>query len=79
MRVCRPGYIAQINRKEGVARIWSWVGERVVAVVDIYKRQVIWAEEGLEVQILCDDIHIKAKRKPRAFATLLAADLSFSS
>ena len=79
MRVCRAGYFAQIDRKEGVARIWSWVGERVVAVIDLYKRQVIWAEEGIEVKVLCDDIHIKAKRKPRAFATLPAADLSFSS
>ena len=79
MRVCRPGYFAQVDRKAGLVRVWSWAGERVVAVIDLYKRKVIWSEEGLEVKVLCDDIHIRIKRKPRAFATLPAADLSFSS
>ena len=78
MRVCRAGYFAQIDRKEGIVRVWHWAGQKVVAVIDLYKRQVIWAEEELEVEVLCDDIHIKAKRKPRAFATL-TADLSFSN
>ena len=78
MRVCRAGYFAQIDRKEGLVRVWHWAGERVVAVIDLYKRQVIWAEEELEVKVLCDDIHITVKRKPRVFATL-TADLSFSS
>ena len=59
MRVCRQGYFARVDRKEGVVRVWHWAGDRVVAVIDLYKRKVIWAQEGIEVQILCEDIHIK--------------------
>ncbi len=61
MKVCRPGYFAQKD-KNGIVRVWNWAGQKVVAVIDIYTRKVIWAEEGIEVQILCEDIHIKTSK-----------------
>jgi len=77
MRVCKQGYWLQVDKKTKLGRIWSFTGERIVAVIDIRKRQVIWAEEGIEVQILCDDIHIKPRKRERAFATFSLSSLEF--
>jgi hypothetical protein len=78
MRITKPGYWLEVDRKERIGRIWSFGGGRVVAVIDLLKREVIWSEEEIEVQILLEDIHIKVKRTSPASASVLTfSSLSF--
>jgi len=77
MRVTRPGYWLQVDKKTKLGRIWSFAGERVVAVIDLLKREVVWSETEIEVQILGDDIHIKPRKRERAFATFSLSSLEF--
>jgi len=77
MRVTRPGYWLQVDKKTKVGRIWSFTGERIVAVIDLLKREVVWSETEIEVQILGDDIHIKPRKRGRAFATFSFSSLEF--
>jgi hypothetical protein len=76
MRITRPGYWMEIDKKTRTARIWSFGGGRVVAVIDLLNRKVVWSEEEIEVQILLEDIHIKLKKRGPTATSAFAAGFS---